>query len=151
MGDHQSCEHPHAYEQPSAQKARVWNEIQAAMRIIAATVSRAVPNLERTWSKWAVCSSRRRSRRVYSVEGDTGAQNTGTAHRHGAVGTASSWIFAHGPYDRAVDSTNPESPPSTVNHVGALLREWRAARRMSQLDLALEVGMSARHLSCIER
>jgi len=34
--------------------------------------------------------------------------------------------------------------------VGRLLREWRAARRMSQLDLALDAGMSARHLSCIE-
>jgi transcriptional regulator with XRE-family HTH domain len=31
-----------------------------------------------------------------------------------------------------------------------LLREWRAARRLSQLDLALEAGMSARHLSCVE-
>lgn len=34
--------------------------------------------------------------------------------------------------------------------VGVLLREWRAARRLSQLDLALEADMSARHLSCIE-
>lgn len=34
--------------------------------------------------------------------------------------------------------------------VGALLREWRAARRLSQLDLALDAGVSARHLSCIE-
>jgi transcriptional regulator with XRE-family HTH domain len=34
--------------------------------------------------------------------------------------------------------------------VGALLREWRAARRLSQLDLALEAGVSARHLSCVE-
>jgi transcriptional regulator with XRE-family HTH domain len=34
--------------------------------------------------------------------------------------------------------------------VGALLREWRAARRLSQLDLALEVGVSTRHLSCVE-
>jgi len=34
--------------------------------------------------------------------------------------------------------------------VGALLREWRAARRSSQLDLALSAGISARHLSCIE-
>lgn len=34
--------------------------------------------------------------------------------------------------------------------VGALLREWRAARRLSQLDLALDVGVSARHLSCVE-
>jgi transcriptional regulator with XRE-family HTH domain len=34
--------------------------------------------------------------------------------------------------------------------VGELLREWRAARRLSQLDLALDAGMSARHLSCVE-
>jgi transcriptional regulator with XRE-family HTH domain len=34
--------------------------------------------------------------------------------------------------------------------VGALLREWRAARRLSQLDLALDVGVSARHLSYVE-
>ena len=41
-------------------------------------------------------------------------------------------------------------PPALAVHAGALLREWRAARRLSQLDLALEVGVSARHLSCIE-
>ncbi|MBC9032989.1 helix-turn-helix transcriptional regulator [Sphingomonas sp. JC676] len=34
--------------------------------------------------------------------------------------------------------------------IGMLLREWRAARRMSQLDLSLEAGISTRHLSCIE-
>lgn len=34
--------------------------------------------------------------------------------------------------------------------VGALLREWRAARHFSQLDLALSADISARHLSCIE-
>ncbi|WP_426689795.1 helix-turn-helix domain-containing protein [Rhodanobacter ginsengiterrae] len=38
------------------------------------------------------------------------------------------------------------SPPP----IGALLREWRAARRLSQLDLALETGISTRHLSCVE-
>lgn len=37
-----------------------------------------------------------------------------------------------------------------VVHVGELLREWRAARRLSQLDLALDVGVSTRHLSCVE-
>ena len=31
-----------------------------------------------------------------------------------------------------------------------LLREWRAARKLSQLDLALAADMSTRHLSCIE-
>jgi transcriptional regulator with XRE-family HTH domain len=34
--------------------------------------------------------------------------------------------------------------------VGELLREWRHRRRRSQLDLALETGMSARHLSFVE-
>ncbi|MEH6418683.1 helix-turn-helix domain-containing protein [Pseudomonas sp. CGJS7] len=34
--------------------------------------------------------------------------------------------------------------------VGALLREWRSARRLSQLDLALDAGVSARHLSYLE-
>ncbi|OBI11041.1 transcriptional regulator [Mycobacterium sp. E2327] len=34
--------------------------------------------------------------------------------------------------------------------VGVLLRDWRARRRVSQLDLSLSVGVSARHLSFIE-
>jgi transcriptional regulator with XRE-family HTH domain len=34
--------------------------------------------------------------------------------------------------------------------VGALLRTWRQRRRLSQLDLALEAGVSARHLSFVE-
>ena len=34
--------------------------------------------------------------------------------------------------------------------VGGLLREWRQRRRLSQLDLALETGISTRHLSFVE-
>ena len=34
--------------------------------------------------------------------------------------------------------------------LGQLLREWRTARGMSQLDLAMHAGFSARHLSFIE-
>ena len=34
--------------------------------------------------------------------------------------------------------------------VGPLLRYWRRRRRLSQLDLALEAGVSARHLSFVE-
>jgi transcriptional regulator with XRE-family HTH domain len=34
--------------------------------------------------------------------------------------------------------------------VGPLLREWRVRRRLSQLELALEAGVSARHVSFIE-
>jgi transcriptional regulator with XRE-family HTH domain len=33
---------------------------------------------------------------------------------------------------------------------GTLLREWRARRRMSQLDLALAAGVSTRHVSFVE-
>jgi transcriptional regulator with XRE-family HTH domain len=34
--------------------------------------------------------------------------------------------------------------------VGELLKQWRARRHRSQLDLALEAGVSARHLSFVE-
>ena len=34
--------------------------------------------------------------------------------------------------------------------VGAMLREWRQRRRLSQFDLALEAGVSARHVSFVE-
>ena len=34
--------------------------------------------------------------------------------------------------------------------VGELLRDWRLSRRMSQLDLSVETGVSARHLSFVE-
>jgi transcriptional regulator with XRE-family HTH domain len=38
----------------------------------------------------------------------------------------------------------------TAPAVGALLRHWRAARRMSQLDLSLGADVSSRHLSYVE-
>jgi transcriptional regulator with XRE-family HTH domain len=44
-------------------------------------------------------------------------------------------------------STILSSPPSGP---GALLRDWRLRRRMSQLDLALEAEVSQRHLSFVE-
>ncbi len=34
--------------------------------------------------------------------------------------------------------------------LGTLLKDWRQRRRLSQLDLALEAGVSARHLSFLE-
>jgi transcriptional regulator with XRE-family HTH domain len=37
-----------------------------------------------------------------------------------------------------------------VAEIGALLRQWRAARRLSQLALAVESAVSVRHLSFIE-
>jgi transcriptional regulator with XRE-family HTH domain len=37
-----------------------------------------------------------------------------------------------------------------VSRVGPLLRDWRQRRRMSQMELALEAGVSTRHLSFVE-
>ena len=42
------------------------------------------------------------------------------------------------------------SPVPSPTPAGLLLREWRTARRLSQLALALDAGLSPRHLSCIE-
>jgi transcriptional regulator with XRE-family HTH domain len=39
---------------------------------------------------------------------------------------------------------------TTTREVGELLRGWRHRRRLSQLDLALEAEVSARHLSFVE-
>jgi transcriptional regulator with XRE-family HTH domain len=36
------------------------------------------------------------------------------------------------------------------SRIGPLLRDWRLRRRMSQLDLALAAGVSARHVSFVE-
>jgi transcriptional regulator with XRE-family HTH domain len=36
------------------------------------------------------------------------------------------------------------------NRIGTMLRDWRQRRRLSQLDLALEAGISTRHLSFVE-
>src|SRR4051794_39665600 len=37
-----------------------------------------------------------------------------------------------------------------MSQIGPLLRTWRTKRRLSQLDLALEAGVSPRHLSFLE-
>jgi len=39
---------------------------------------------------------------------------------------------------------------SSQPSVGTLLREWRVRRRWTQLDLALDAGVSTRHLSFVE-
>ncbi|APH71542.1 helix-turn-helix domain-containing protein [Aquibium oceanicum] len=46
--------------------------------------------------------------------------------------------------------TKLASPPARSASAGALLREWRTRRRMSQLDLALDAEVSQRHLSFLE-
>jgi transcriptional regulator with XRE-family HTH domain len=40
--------------------------------------------------------------------------------------------------------------PAKPAHIGGHLREWRLRRHLSQLDLASEAEISARHLSCVE-
>lgn len=44
----------------------------------------------------------------------------------------------------------PYHRPMARPAVGELVRDWRTRRRRSQLDLALDVGVSTRHLSCVE-
>ncbi|MES1148573.1 MAG: helix-turn-helix transcriptional regulator [Bradyrhizobium guangdongense] len=50
---------------------------------------------------------------------------------------------AHASTARAAEKSQPI-------HIGDHLREWRQRRRMSQLDLAVEAEVSARHLSFVE-
>ena len=44
----------------------------------------------------------------------------------------------------------PMTQVADRSRIGILLRDWRRRRRMSQLDLALEAGVSARHVSFVE-
>jgi transcriptional regulator with XRE-family HTH domain len=44
----------------------------------------------------------------------------------------------------------PATVPAPESRLGVLLRQWRATRRMSQLDLSLEAEISSRHLSYVE-
>lgn len=47
-------------------------------------------------------------------------------------------------------SSAPTMAAGVVPPVGSMLREWRARRRVSQLELSAETGVSTRHLSFIE-
>ena len=49
-----------------------------------------------------------------------------------------------------METTSLDTSPGTGSRVGRLLRGWRSARGLSQLDLALRAGFSARHLSFVE-
>jgi len=52
----------------------------------------------------------------------------------------------------AMNAPSPASRPAPHRPppVGALLREWRERRRLSQLDLSCDAGISTRHLSFLE-
>jgi transcriptional regulator with XRE-family HTH domain len=47
-------------------------------------------------------------------------------------------------------TARPYSEAMARPPVGELLRDWRTRRRRSQMDLALDVGVSTRHLSFVE-
>jgi transcriptional regulator with XRE-family HTH domain len=49
-----------------------------------------------------------------------------------------------------VPQTAPKPTLARPGSVGEILRDWRSRRRRSQMDLALDVGVSTRHLSFIE-
>jgi transcriptional regulator with XRE-family HTH domain len=42
------------------------------------------------------------------------------------------------------------TPGRPQSEVGSLLRQWREHRHLTQLELALDAGISARHLSFVE-
>ena len=46
--------------------------------------------------------------------------------------------------------SKPETAETIRRGAGPMIREWRQSRRMSQLDLALDAGISQRHLSFVE-
>jgi transcriptional regulator with XRE-family HTH domain len=48
------------------------------------------------------------------------------------------------------DGTKADAGRVPLADVGMLLREWRAARRLSQLDLSFRARVSSRHISYIE-
>jgi transcriptional regulator with XRE-family HTH domain len=50
-------------------------------------------------------------------------------------------------YGSGMAATTASQP---LRPVGELLRQWRERRRLSQLDLALQTGISTRHLSFVE-
>src|SRR3954470_22197696 len=52
--------------------------------------------------------------------------------------------------DLRAGATDISRMTQELSPVGQHLREWRQRRRMSQLDLALEAEISARHLSFVE-
>ena len=47
-------------------------------------------------------------------------------------------------------NTLQASPTAAASGIGELIRETRQQRRLSQMDLALDVGISPRHLSFVE-
>jgi transcriptional regulator with XRE-family HTH domain len=49
-----------------------------------------------------------------------------------------------------VGETRVVTTAATQTPIGSLMRDWRQRRRISQLDLAIEAEVSARHLSFIE-
>ncbi len=51
---------------------------------------------------------------------------------------------------RPATATATATVTATTDALGPLLRDWRARRRRSQMDLALDVGVSPRHLSFLE-
>lgn len=51
---------------------------------------------------------------------------------------------------RAIAQTGRVTTATRQSSIGTLMREWRQRRRISQLELAIEADVSARHVSFIE-
>lgn len=70
--------------------------------------------------------------------------------RFGMHGVLSALLRSDGALMQTPIPADPSSSKADPPGAGSLLRAWREKRRLSQLTLALEAGVSARHLSFIE-
>lgn len=59
-------------------------------------------------------------------------------------------LRGNGPRRAGIGTVNRVVAVTNTSSVGPMLRDWRLRRRMSQLELASEAGISARHLSFVE-
>src|SRR5262249_16430935 len=63
---------------------------------------------------------------------------------------AGNWPGADHAGNVAIMEARNHTAEVDLNGVGPLLRRWRESRHLSQLDLALEAEVSARHVSFLE-
>jgi len=126
-----------------------------------------VGSTRKTAVNWVIVNTKTRSKNSSSVETRC-ARGAGFMHRcYGRpgepLGGRATSMALHAPpsgrggYDlRGKCIREPAgyledmSAASQETAVGVLLRHWRLRRRRSQLDLALDAGISARHLSFAE-
>ena len=49
-----------------------------------------------------------------------------------------------------MDAPNQNAQVATAGHFSSLLKHWRKVRRLTQIDLAVDANVSAKHLCFLE-